>query len=582
MKKASVILMTLFIALLLCACSGRSSVLQQIQVSLVETGDFAVAENGQWIEAGGDAVFQVYTNEGVTITGVDYAGDYTLTYGDGVVVLEFRNIQYPQRIGLQISTDVKGITYDPNCGGLEPVSQLYDTQLHTRPNTATDLFERDGYTLVCWNTEPDGTGIRVGLGSRVTVDSGSLVLYAQWEPWTDQSRFGYVTEENGVTITQYMGADPVVVIPAEIDGLPVTRIDSEAFVAVEAEQIILPNTIETVENGAFRLCGFRSMVLFDNVETISDGAFQSCYNFTTLYINAVEDPYGYQFRRESLLADKVDLLIAAQGQRKLVCYGGCSMWYNLDSKTVRQALGDNYRIINMALNGTVNSFVQMEIILAYMEPGDVLFHTPELFSQQQLLLDLTMDEGDDKLWCGLEYNYDLLTYVDISRVTGLFDSFCAYLSVKEPGGSYLDEYTDSRGCHYMDAIGCVPFTRTETSTNFGKDAVELEPGYLENGLPKLTQMYQRFAQQGVQVYVSYACINMEGIPVDQRQNVTLMDELFHAAVEDGGWAETVSILNDYLFGQHQMYDTNYHLLTEAAIQNTEKWLRDLVPYLDIE
>ena len=52
-------------------------------------------------------------------------------------------------------------------------------------------------------------------------------------------------------------------------------------------------------------------------------------------------------------------------------YGGCSMWYNLNGQTVQYAVGKEYTVINMGLNGTIDSSVQMQIIGAYLEAGDI-------------------------------------------------------------------------------------------------------------------------------------------------------------------------------------------------------------------
>ena len=99
---------------------------------------------------------------------------------------------------------------------------------------------------------------------------------------------------------------------------------------------------------------------------MSNGSFENCPNLKTLRINAVEAPFGYAWRKESCCADKVDRLILAQGQKRAVFYGGCSMWYNLDGLQARQALGDGYAEVNLGLNGTVNSPVQMQILGAFL------------------------------------------------------------------------------------------------------------------------------------------------------------------------------------------------------------------------
>lgn len=168
--------------------------------------------------------------------------------------------------------------------------------------------------------------------------------------------------------------------------MPVTAIAQGAFSGVEAEKIVLPNTLSTLDDGAFQNCNMEELVLFDNLSQFGDGSLRSCEHLKTLYINAVEPPYGCAYRRESCYADKVDLLINAWGKRKLVCYGGCSMWYNLDGNHISQAFGDDFVIENMAINGTVSTRVQMEIMAAFLEDGDIFFHTPELSSRQQMML----------------------------------------------------------------------------------------------------------------------------------------------------------------------------------------------------
>ena len=104
----------------------------------------------------------------------------------------------------------------------------------------------------------------------------------------------------------------------------------------------------------------------------------------------------------------------------------------------------------LGLNGTVNSPVQMQILGAFLGDGDIVIHTPELSSRQQMLLRTAMGEQDDKLWCGIENNYDLFALVDLSTVEGVFDSLCRYLSQKNARASYAqtyrDEYDHSGSC----------------------------------------------------------------------------------------------------------------------------------------
>ncbi|MBR1813810.1 MAG: leucine-rich repeat protein [Lachnospiraceae bacterium] len=588
------ILIFLFPFLFLVSCQKAPSEENSlITVSLVESPGITVKENGIHVKPGEDAAFYLALSPGFSITGVDYEGEYRLENGEEYASLTLCAVSYPVRVKVELSSEYKQITYHAN-GGVFPgtregdcLAVSYSTKVHKRPNTLAGVGvpERPGYTLLCWNTKSDGSGVRVGIGSRVTVEGLALDLYAQWEAWTPGECFtteirtkwdGLAEPEAGLCITSCQGLSEKLVIPAEIDGTPVRGIARGAFQNQDFTEVVLPASLYGVEERAFFSCpALREVVLYDNILTIHDGSFFDCKALQTLRINALEAPYGTFFRRESAYADKVDLLIQAQGQKKMVFYSGCSAWYNLDSLLIKEAFGQEYAIVNMAMNGTINSFVQMEILEQFLEEGDVFIHTPELTSSRQLLSDLTMDDGDDKLWCGLEYNYDLFSLVDLRSVSGVFDSLILYLQKKDKEGSYTDYYTDSQGRVYMDDIGGIPFMREETM-EYLSDEVYLDPEQLRwTDFSNLTDMYRRYTARGVTVLLSYAAVNLDGVPDEQQGAAPEMDKLFHLIVRQMRGPVLISSLEDFLYHRDDFYDTNYHLRSGAAAVNTQTWIHDI-------
>lgn len=560
---------------LLCGCTGGGDT-GAVQIAIVEGEGYTVVNNGQWVIPGEDAVFRLEVEPGYTVADTDYAGSHSVVISDGVLELTLEAVEYPTRVHVELTRDFALVTYSPNGGVGQDTTMVYDLTDHIRPNTAigTDLFSREGYTLTSWNTDPDGTGTRIGLGSRVTADQGGLTLYAQWEKWNSESDFSY-TVGYGITITGYRGAADTIVIPEIIQGKPVTGIGYNAFQNCRAKRLILPKTITQVAQGAFQSCAFESVVLFDSIESVSDDSFRNCTDLHTVYINAIEAPYGYAWRKESCYADKVELLIQAAGRKKLVCYGGCAMWYNLDGTLMEQAFGNEYTVINLGLNGLVNSALQMQIMEEFLEPGDILFHTPELSSGSQMMLQTGMDQDDDKLWCGLENNYDLVALVEFGTVPGLLDSFCDYLQKKDKICDYTANYTDSLGRTYLDAWGSIPFERTENMEMLS-DKVYLDPACIdEAAMEVLEQYYDGFRKRGVRVYVGYACVNLEAVPAEQRGNAARVDQRFREAISAMDGPVLISGLEDYLYSNSDFYDTNYHLLTKGAARNTALWIRDL-------
>ena len=577
MNRRWIVLLFALFLMFLSGCVAQEGPETKIMVSIVENPGFTVENNGQFIQPGTDAEFVLTMAPGYFIADTDYPGEYCFLLEGDKVKLVLKDVAYPKRVTLSLTDHYALITYEPNGGEGELLTVVHDTAFHTRPNTANgqDMFVREGFTLESWNTRADGSGDRVGLGSRVSVSAEGLTLYAQWARWTDAQQFSWELHQDGVTITAYHGADAVVVIPAELDGEVVTSIAAGAFADCHMEAVIFPQTMMTVENGAFQNCSLERVTLFDNIESITDGAFSGCENFKTLQINAIEAPYGFDYRRESYYADKVDLLIAAQDQKKIIFYGGCSVWYNLDGTMLTPLLEQGYQVVNMGLNGVVNSAVQLQIIEQYLRPGDIFFHTPEISSPKQLMAHLQMDiKQDDKLWCGLEYNYDLFAMVDLRSITGGITSFCDYLAKKDSATSYTETYTDEQQS-YCDAFGCIPFERTETKDVLA-DEVHLNVSYMNaTAKTNLQAVYSHYQQMGVRVYISVACINMDAVPEEESGCLDMVRDHYRNFFGSMDDAVLISELDDFLFVHNDFAETNYHLLSSAAKRNTEIWLRDL-------
>lgn len=579
-------LLALCLILLLSGC-GTGKQDTRVLVYLEEVPGCTIENNGQWVLPGESAEFTLTFDYGLSLASTDYPGKtHTQTNGKAVT-LTLEQVMHPTRVTMNLTRNYVELTYHSN-GGVslhttqDAITQTCALNNHTRPNTdtGTDLFAREGYTLVCWNTKADGTGTRVGLGSRVSVPSGDLDLYAQWARWDPETDYHYILEGDTVTITGYLGNRDPIVVPEQIQGFDVTAIATGAFQNASAQTVILPKSMDVVEQSAFQNCTFDTLVLYDNIISISDGSFDSCDNLHTLYLNAIEAPFGYVYRKESCYADKVDLLINAQGHEKLVFYGGCSMWYNLDGFLVYRELGEDYVIINMGLNGTVNSLVQMQIIGRLLEDGDVFFHTPELSSRQQMMTNIQMLDTDKSLWCGLENNYDLFAYVDMTSLDGVFDSLCAYLDRKDQRTTYGAIYTGDEEQPYMDVTGSVPFFRNSTQDDLG-DFVFLDPDRIDDAsMARLKRVYDWYQAIGVRIYVSYACVNLDAVPEDQLDNLSQVEATFREAIEAMDGPVLISHLEEFVYHNNDFYDTNYHLRTEQTRQNTMIWLRDLLSQME--
>ena len=78
-----------------------------------------------------------------------------------------------------------------------------------------------------------------------------LVISTAWADTYIHEFFRYTVEDDSVTITRYTGKEEVVTVPAMIGGHPVNTIAKGAFIDTPVRTIKLPDTIMTIEEGAF-------------------------------------------------------------------------------------------------------------------------------------------------------------------------------------------------------------------------------------------------------------------------------------------------------------------------------------------
>ena len=80
-----------------------------------------------------------------------------------------------------------------------------------------------------------------------------LALAVPVAAWADyiHGYFRYTIDDNSITITAYYGNETEVVVPAMIGTYPVNTIKAGVFAGTSVQKIWLPDTIMTIEEGAF-------------------------------------------------------------------------------------------------------------------------------------------------------------------------------------------------------------------------------------------------------------------------------------------------------------------------------------------
>lgn len=578
-------------AFLLAGCSAAKDYRNQILVSFAPDENYTVyiqQADGSYqeqystiISSGQDLRIYLRTESPYVLSALN-CNDYEVEGEGQKQYISIHNLTVPTYIQIETAPEEEScqLTFSANGGVGDAVTKIVSTSHHKRPNTlsAQAGFEKDSATLLGWNTAPDGSGIAVGLGSRVTVpQSKELTLYAQWSEWTPIEHFALQEQDGAWYIVGYQGEDTVISLPKQYEGKPITAVGAGAFSNTVAETVILPETIQAVEDGAFVNCQLKELYLFDNLEQISDAAFSDCPQLKTVHINAVNPPAYASSAKESCYADKVDRLILNTG-KNLVFYSGCSMLYNLDSEKVQQAFPE-YTVANMGLNGRMNSIVQMEILAQYLSAGDIFVHAPEECNEKQLLGDISL-VSDSRILQGLELNYDLLTAVDVRHVENFFDGLQDYLTKKSRAGtgSYTDYYDSSDAAN---AYGDVDFLRKDGISRAYADTCTIDPAYLtDTAVQRLRDIYRLFTQKGVQVYLSYSAINGSALAIhsDTEDAVQAYEARFTDALQ-GDSCRVISHLDDMIYDGQYFYESNFHLTTNGVALFTQQMIQDVTTAL---
>lgn len=495
------------------------------------------------------------------------------------------------------------IRYDTNGGRIKGsdktrFSSGYIPVPNRRPNTHTgaELVYREGYVLCGWNTRADGTGVKIGLGSRY---GGASALFAEWSKNTAESCFTYglidaddvcrlyaeedkktlseleresVSEDKVAIISGYNGGDKRLTVPERLGGYPVAGISERAFENAKFETAVLPRGIEYVADFAFLYCdGLKELCLSDDIVFFSENAMGYNPRVSTLRINAVLPP-AYIRTENGQVANKLELLETCESEKpKLILFAGCSVWYGLDANYAYDLFGGRYEVFNMGVIGGVCALYQIALISSYLKSGDMFVHNPEPGAVHQLFV---FNNFDARVFATLECNYDFVASLDLTAYDDVWKGFSKYLTGKlvyMSGDDFVpSDYSD--GLDYMDARGNNVSERRGGFDNEGLAYEILSIAQFENSLAKrrLYDCYSALSGMGVGVFVGFGPVNSDGLDYSRGYE---LERAIRAAAGDK--AVVYMTFDDCVMDKEYFYDTNYHPSTAGSKIYTERVVQRL-------
>ena len=591
----------------LSCCAGPSAPESRtVRVVLEEGEGFIPGQSVFDLPAGGDVRVRIAPREGWQITGCDYEGALLETDPEGQVLLTLPGVRYTRTVKILAEKNPYVIRYhlgrEEKGEGPETVLERTYPASHLRINTlagspdgflqdareAKDkeripLIVEDGSALLCgWNTSPGGKGTEIGLGSRIKVpENKALDLYADWRPFTDPSLFDYaLLPGGGARITGFRGQAEELVLPADIDGHPVTSIGERAFSGISCACLVLPPTLREVGLYAFENASLSSLTFFDTLSSVTDYAFSGCENLREIRIQAAMPP-AWSGTYYDTFTDKMDRLRLLKDKKKILLFSGSSARFGYDCERIDAAYPE-YSVVNLGVFAYTNALPQLDLILLFSGEGDLLVHTPEFdAASRQFCCTNAMDSAFFRM---IESDYDLLSLLDYRDYGGLLSAYASFHREREgmKAGDYrisassFDEdghpVSEPSYNEYGDYV--VPRPNAEDDAPIYDLPVDYTKGSFakDRFIDPLNRVYRRFLDKGVTVCFDYAPRNREALSdkstrqARRELDAWLRESLCVPVLED---------IEDSLYPGRYLFGTDNHLSDEGVQIRTDRFLKAL-------
>lgn len=484
-----------------------------------------------------------------------------------------------------------GVLNESGDEGMKTVQ--FSSKYYHCPNTLAnrDYFSREGYVLIGYNTEKDGTGTYYAPGWNVIMpERGAISLYCMWMKEASPDDFEYTTDVTGrATITRYKGDDETVVIPLAFGKRKVGTIKENAFANnKKVKTVVIHQNVTTIENNAFANCtALSTLYLSDTVSSMKDEAFSGCTALSTVNLMAVYSP-NYPSGRNGTYAIKFEWLMTAPGN-KIVITSGSNSAYGINSPEMEKQLkaaGYDYSVVNYGTNASTPANFYIEVVSNFIKEGDILIHEGEYNNYQW-----GYNEINNTLWQIFEGAFDAFSLVDIRHYTKFFTSFAAFNAGRNQKTTftyetYTSDTVNSYGDYSKNKTGYTSDYKKsvdECIANGSKGSTTIKStiNAINNAayLAEINRVFDLVTANGGDVLISFPAINKICLNLDsQTENGTLQKQL-EQLVDTKINGTRISRVATYIMDTQYFYNSHYHLGSEGAIVRTTNLVKDLVNYL---
>lgn len=157
----------------------------------------------------------------------------------------------------------------------------------------------------------------------------------------------YTIEDKQATVTGCAGSDAILIIPAELEGCPVTAVADDAFSGNKDIGVcVIPDSVKTIGERAFSACpSLSTITIGSSVAEIGDYAFTACPALAYIDVNKNNATYS-----------NIDGCLYENGDTLLLYAGSSEAVINKNTKTIRKgAFFGKADVISAALPDSVKT-----------------------------------------------------------------------------------------------------------------------------------------------------------------------------------------------------------------------------------
>ena len=513
------------------------------------------------------------------ISAISYSGASTKMVDDSTASVFLPEIKYSTRVSFTFDEAETQFTYHLDGGKFyngsgDEYTLFATTAYHLRPNLecGVDRFSKYGYSQIGWLDEDNN---EIGLGSRYTIPNKKHVhFHPLYEKWNSTNDFYYKTVDGYAYVTGYKKSGNLekLVIPASFGGIPLKGICRGFISDVEIGTLVIPISVDVIEEESFYNCDIQNLYLFDNIHEITDESFLSSV-IEKVHILASHPSRGLYDDANCVFAEDMDRLILRKDKKKIVHFAGCSGSYSFNSKTMEQVYGDEYEICNMAVLGATNATAMLDCIIPFLGEGDLFIHAPEMMSEFQMMYNLEADNRFFTLYIG---NYDLLTMADITIIPKFWTSFGEYVNLLDE----REEETFNTRSKWYDEYGDYIEPRPNSRDDADYNITGVFPTQVVNqtSCGWLDSYYAKAEEQGAYPLYSFAVVNENAVNrldpgrVAMHSYRSALDRFLHVPT-------IISSIEEAILPGRYFYDTDYHASEEGRDVRTAILIKDLNSYL---